>query len=106
LLFLLQLGNLLNFLVKLHLSMLLHKITISLIRVTSLVLGELEWVVAVGEVVSVVVVIIIDLNILGVNHIVIQNFFHLLLVGDLTKSLCQTTPLLLIHIGKLLHDIV
>jgi len=86
--------------------MLLHKITISLIRVTSLVLGELEGVVAVGEVVSVVVVIIIDLNILGVNHIVIQNFFHLLLVGDLTKSLSQTTPPLLIHIGKLLHDIV
>ena len=80
LLLLLELLDVFNFLVEFHFSILLHKIAKCLEWLTLLMLHELEWVVAVGEVIRVIIVIKVDLHILGINHIVLHNFIHFFLV--------------------------
>jgi len=77
---LLELLDVFDFLVEFHFSLLLHKIAKCLEWLTLLMLHELEWVVAVGEVIRVIIVIKVDLHILGINHIVLHNFIHFFLV--------------------------
>ena len=80
LLLLLELLDVFDFLVEFHFSILLHKIAKCLEWLTLLMLHELEWVVAIGEVIRVIIVIKVDLHILGINHIVLHNFIHSFLV--------------------------
>ena len=80
LLLLLELLDVFDFLVEFHFSILLHKIAKCLEWLTLLMLHELEWVVAIGEVIRVIIVIKVDLHILGINQIVLHNFIHFFLV--------------------------
>ena len=59
-------------LIKLGISSLLDQISIGLVWLTLLALNQLEWIAAFWDIVAIVIVVEVDLNILGLNQVMIH----------------------------------
>jgi len=69
---LLELGDFFDFLVEFHVGALLHEFTDGFEWLALFMLNEFKWVVAIGKVISVVVVVVAELDSLRLDQIVVH----------------------------------